>query len=70
MTATSATIKTTDATTKVESSLVQLRITQVEGAAKFTLVATDAHLSVEHNPFDELSYEQQILVSSKLRPAL
>jgi hypothetical protein len=51
--------------------VTQLRVSQVADAPAFTLSFTDtAHLSVQHNLFDELSFDQQMLVTSKLRPAL
>ena len=36
----------------------------------FTLASDDSRVAVEHNPFDELNLDQQLLVAARLRPAL
>jgi hypothetical protein len=62
---------TASTTTTDGVAVTQLRISQVTDAPAFTLSFTDTtRLAVEHNPSSELSYDQQQLVASKMRPAL
>jgi hypothetical protein len=68
VTATGSTTTTT--TAGVSTSVTELRISQIQGQAQFTLALSDARLAVQHNPSSELSNDQQLLVASKLRPAL